>query len=245
MKSQKDTDNIKYMKRRLDELNNSLVEGWERPNKFYNLLSNVNYACTLMTKDKVRGDNYHLKIHKTIVNVIKKMFKFHKNNQDKWEDFLDFFDPVEYPKQTTIMFSLNNMYNYYMPDLIDELYNLIKSLVNKEKIRKTKQSVKLDQYSGDLYIVQLREDVITNKSLYKIGMTNRSISERIRGYPKGSVIKMSVNFTNHKNSLKNMESEWIKLCKESPLLRNCNERGNEYFEGAINIIKEKLNIVSL
>lgn len=46
---------------------------------------------------------------------------------------------------------------------------------------------------------------------------------------------MSINFDHHHKSIKSMENEWIKYCKS--LLRNCLERGNEYFEGDMNIIK--------
>lgn len=238
---QKELQSRRFFKQRLEELKLCCVEGWDTPYQFPPMISNITYGCSLLSRDYIRKMNYHLKIHKLMMNIIKKMFRFHRHNPEKWKDFLDLFDPVENPRKQGIMNSLETIYNNYLDfRLKEELYGLIRNQVDKN----TSKKATLDKYSGDLYIVQLREDVISNRYLYKIGMTNRTMKERIRGYPKGSRIQISIHFNQHTKTIKEMETQWITLCKGSSSLRNCPERGNEYFEGDLNEIKEYLYKVS-
>lgn len=68
------------------------------------------------------------------------------------------------------MFYIECIYNNYFEfELKNDIYNLIKNLINNNKLNY------LNVYSGDLYIIQLKENVVFNINLYKIGMSNRTI----------------------------------------------------------------------
>ena len=87
---------------------------------------------------------------------------------------------------------------------------------------------------GFLYIVKLREFIMSGANVYKIGRTDRTLKKRLRDYPKGSELIYFVEVENNTNVF---ETKFIKLLKENEDIRQCIEYGTEYFEGKIEEIK--------
>ena len=54
-----------------------------------------------------------------------------------------------------------------------------------------------------IYIVQLKQHVMTESPIYKIGRTKNDIINRISSYEKGTVLKF-VEETNHENNIENL-----------------------------------------
>jgi len=93
----------------------------------------------------------------------------------------------------------------------------------------------------EIYIVQLSEHIRCKDNIYKVGMTERGINKRIKGYPKNTQILFSISVKNAKLC----EREVMKQCRSTNGITNCNRNhpdkfkqlGNEYFEGDFNLLK--------
>ncbi len=82
-----------------------------------------------------------------------------------------------------------------------------------------------------VYLIQEREFIKTQEPIYKIGMTKRTPSERLAGYPKCTKI---IYFFEVTNCLR-MEQFLIKKFDEN--FHQCDDIGREYYEGDINVMK--------
>jgi hypothetical protein len=76
-----------------------------------------------------------------------------------------------------------------------------------------------------IYLLQEREFVKTKENIFKIGKTKQSNNDRIRQYPKGSVLLFQMVCCN----CDNIERELLKVFKEK--YTHCKDIGNEYFDG--------------
>lgn len=82
---------------------------------------------------------------------------------------------------------------------------------------------------GYIYIIQPREFIKTNETIYKIGKTTRNILQRYSEYPKQSNLIYCCPVDN--NTLNTIENGLIKLFDEK--FNKCNEIGCEYYDGEL------------
>ena len=78
-----------------------------------------------------------------------------------------------------------------------------------------------------VYIIHVREQILLNQSIYKIGKTTQSIMKRLSQYPKGSIpyyIAPVTDCTKAENSIKK---------KFKHLYVQCTDIGTEYFDGDV------------
>tara|TARA_B110000093_G_C12771190_1_gene326616 strand:+ start:65 stop:736 length:672 start_codon:yes stop_codon:yes gene_type:complete len=87
---------------------------------------------------------------------------------------------------------------------------------------------------GYIYLIQEREFLTQNLSVYKIGKSTQENCRRLNSYPKGS----KLIFCNEVNECHFIEKELIRLLKYKFIWRN--DLGNEYFEGDLFKIKTLL-----
>ncbi len=92
----------------------------------------------------------------------------------------------------------------------------------------------------EIYIIQLSEHIRCKDNIFKLGMTTRGITKRIKGYPKNSEILFS---TIVKDALL-CERFVLENCRKETGLKSCDRNnpekykrlGNEYFEGDYNLL---------
>lgn len=84
-----------------------------------------------------------------------------------------------------------------------------------------------------VYLLQEREFIKTNESVYKIGKTKQDLHKRFGGYPKGSNIIMTYNVSDSDQT----EREIIKVFDTK--FKNRSDVGREYYEGNIEIMKDE------
>jgi hypothetical protein len=104
---------------------------------------------------------------------------------------------------------------------VDELSKKIPDIIQKPEITK----IKNPEY---IYLLQEREFVNSEKSIYKLGKSKQDNTARVRQYPKGSILL----FQKICNNCDANETELIKLFNEKYVKHS--EIGNEYFEGNVN-----------
>lgn len=86
---------------------------------------------------------------------------------------------------------------------------------------------------GEIYLVHTRHCIDTNQSIYKIGRA-QDAGQRLRGYPKGSVMKCRLCVSRMKDS-----EDFLKiLCRNDVIQRL--DYGVEYYEGSILVMIQKL-----
>lgn len=91
---------------------------------------------------------------------------------------------------------------------------------------------------GHLYLIQLREFIKTNESIYKIGKSI-DINTRFKSYPKNSKLILLMEC----NNITLYENKIIK--QFSSIFINRKDIGREYFEGDIKLIKKEfINILN-
>lgn len=78
---------------------------------------------------------------------------------------------------------------------------------------------------GFLYIIQEREFINTGEDVFKIGCT-QDLIKRFKQYPKGSIIKFSIMYSNYKM----LEKKWINLLIKDRNITKRKDIGNEYFQ---------------
>ncbi|AYV75330.1 MAG: DNA primase [Terrestrivirus sp.] len=78
------------------------------------------------------------------------------------------------------------------------------------------------------YIIQEREFVNSNKSIYKIGKTTQQIHKRMNQYPKDSKVILTLNVVNCDEFEKNIKRIFPQKYKHRT------DIGIEYFEGDVN-----------
>ena len=76
-----------------------------------------------------------------------------------------------------------------------------------------------------MYLLQEREFVNAQKQIYKIGKTKKGIVDRIKGYPKGSIVSLVVEC----DDCDKCEKELLKIFKTN--YKQQTDIGLEYFEG--------------
>jgi hypothetical protein len=113
----------------------------------------------------------------------------------------------------------------------DNLKLIIKN--QQEQINDFKKLVKSDQF---VYLLQEREFVRSGENIFKIGKTTRP-SERIKGYPNGSILFLNLPCENcdvmEKKLIKHFDEKFVKK----------SEIGREYYEGELkNLIQEFISI---
>jgi hypothetical protein len=84
-----------------------------------------------------------------------------------------------------------------------------------------------------LYLIHIRECVMTNSNIYKIGRSN-NLANRIYQYPNSSIVYLLIECPDSKTH----ESELIKLFTSKYKLKKF--YGNEYFEGELDIMKQDI-----
>lgn len=84
-----------------------------------------------------------------------------------------------------------------------------------------------------IYIIYIREFILTNKNIYKIGRSD-DIENKLRNYPKGSRIMF---VTSCNNSIK-YEKNLIKIFKTK---FTSTEFGKRYFKGDVDDMKDIIN----
>lgn len=76
-----------------------------------------------------------------------------------------------------------------------------------------------------IYLLQEREFIKTNENIFKIGKTKQNNNDRLKQYPKGSVLLFQIICSD----CDNIERRLIKIFKEK--YKQCKQIGNEYFDG--------------
>jgi hypothetical protein len=76
-----------------------------------------------------------------------------------------------------------------------------------------------------IYLLQEREFIKTNESIYKVGMTKKENHWRFNQYPKGSILLFQMIC----NDCNNIEKQILKFFKE--MFNQRKDIGTEYFEG--------------
>lgn len=76
-----------------------------------------------------------------------------------------------------------------------------------------------------IYLLQEREFIKTNENIFKIGKTKQNNNDRLKQYPKGSVLLFQIICSD----CDNIERSLIKIFKEK--YKQCKQIGNEYFDG--------------
>jgi hypothetical protein len=76
-----------------------------------------------------------------------------------------------------------------------------------------------------IYLLQEREFIKTNESIYKVGMTQKENYERFNQYPKGSMLLFQMIC----NDCKYIEKQVLQMFKRK--FKQRKDIGNEYFEG--------------
>ena len=84
-----------------------------------------------------------------------------------------------------------------------------------------------------VYIVNVRESVLLNEDVYKIGRTTQSFTKRATSYPKGSVLKIQRNVDDSKM----VEAVLIRVFSRTFTARP--DRGREYFQGTYEDMEDK------
>jgi len=110
--------------------------------------------------------------------------------------------------------------------------NINKMKEEMEILQSPKQSNKPKGYES-VYMAYLREFINSNQKIYKIGRTSQTVVERLKGYPKGSLM---IQFCNVENNIL-IEKE----IKEhfSVKFKQRTDIGLEYYEGELkDMIKE-------
>ncbi len=143
-----------------------------------------------------------------------------------------FYDPMN--KELNKSLAISTL----VPNSDGFVYIYSKLQIKPYEIINTNNDVNVESnvYSGSLYILQEREHVESKKNIYKIGRTNKSIDERLHGYPKGTSLLLVIGVP--QNSTVQLESELINRFKEQ--FKNRTDIGKEYFEGNI---KDMINIM--
>lgn len=88
-----------------------------------------------------------------------------------------------------------------------------------------------------VYIIHLREFILLEKPIYKIGKTTQSITKRLSQYPKGSIpyyIAPVTNCTEAENRIKKKFNKHFKKCTDI---------GSEYFEGDVFVMKDTIEMI--
>lgn len=90
-----------------------------------------------------------------------------------------------------------------------------------------------------IYIVHEREFINSKKNIYKIGRTSKSQGERMKGYPKDSVMLFSYSVCDSykiENTIKEQLKKYV---------INRTDIGSEYFEGELHVIVDHVvNIIT-
>ena len=92
----------------------------------------------------------------------------------------------------------------------------------------------------EIYIIKLSEHIRCKDNIFKVGMTTRGVTNRLKGYPKNSKILFSMNV---KDALL-CERFVLENCRKETNLKKCDRKnkeehkrlGNEYFEGDFNLL---------
>ena len=90
-----------------------------------------------------------------------------------------------------------------------------------------------------IYILRLREHIINNQNIYKIGKTKQETLKRFNQYPKGCQLFCQLDCVDCDNAEKNI----INLFKNKYIQRQ--DIGTEYFEGNITQMKDDIYIMKL
>ena len=85
-----------------------------------------------------------------------------------------------------------------------------------------------------IYLLQEREFIKTNENIYKIGKTKQKNNDRLKQYPKGSILLFQMIC----NSCDTSEKELIEKFKKK--YKHREDIGSEYFEGDYN---DMINII--
>jgi hypothetical protein len=114
------------------------------------------------------------------------------------------------------------------------LINIIKK--QREQINNIENPVKPKPSHQFVYLLQEREFIISGENIFKIGKTTQP-SERIKGYPKGSILFLNLPCDNcgetEKKLIKHFDEKFLQKC----------EIGREYYEGELkNLIQEFISI---
>ena len=88
-----------------------------------------------------------------------------------------------------------------------------------------------------LYILKLREFLISNENVYKIGRTTQLPNTRLAGYPKGSLVIMFAEVPDCIKAENKLKEQFDKhyICRR--------DYGREYYEGNIYLMKSTFNRV--
>jgi hypothetical protein len=86
-----------------------------------------------------------------------------------------------------------------------------------------------------IYLFHLREFIKSNENIYKIGKTKQNNNNRLKQYPKGSILLHQTICVNCDET----EKELIKIFKNK--FKHCKDIGNEYFQGNYNLMIDEIN----
>jgi hypothetical protein len=86
-----------------------------------------------------------------------------------------------------------------------------------------------------IYLFHLREFIKSNENIYKIGKTKQNNNNRLKQYPKGSILLHQTICVNCDET----EKELIKIFKNK--FKHCTDIGNEYFKGEFKLMIEEIN----
>jgi hypothetical protein len=199
-------------------------------NKYKNkdILTSMKYICEKCVYSTNVKQNYntHLlsKRHQDIQNeTISKNYSFICKNCNKGYisnigllKHNEICKPIESKTQI-----IQNEMIVSLIEKVDELSKKIPDIIQKPEITKIKNT----EY---IYLLQEREFVNSEKSIYKLGKSKQDNTARVRQYPKGSILL----FQKICNNCDSNETELIKLFNEKYVKHS--EIGNEYFEGNVN-----------
>ncbi|MDD9878865.1 MAG: GIY-YIG nuclease family protein, partial [Magnetovibrio sp.] len=126
-------------------------------------------------------------------------------------------------------------------NLLENDFPLNKLKKNTLKSKRIEKTAKINLITNSyIYMLQEREFVKTQESIYKIGHTSRDISKRFSEYPKDSKLLFCCPID--KCVVKECENKLIHLLKSK--FKQRSDIGTEYFEGNQSIIiKDIINYI--
>ena len=228
------TDGIKQYNYQNDKLKshkfkNSVLERWEVHGQYTeNFKRNsfeVNNNDLVLVKVMTSDIPIYILIDRNqclgeILKTINKSFKKYKNIYDENNNLLNTHTKIGLIKNPTNILTL-------------------KIEIPKITISEDKKKINLDEKNGSIYLLQEREHIRMNESVYKIGKTTRSVEKRASEYPKKSILYLSYGGIKL-DKLNDVETQLISLLSDKYINRS--DIGKEYFEGNLKDIIDLINV---
>lgn len=247
------------VKRKLNLITNKIQEiylQFDRPIRYvsYTGVNDIFFTLKINNINYIKKFHFDFRLNK-INNTVNKSEYIYIRNPFKVNIINGLFIDSSYLNDEPVFYrnKYNNVYNIFNKIANDFTTTSQKHVSTSESIVKISNQVlvkiKLIQFcwrnyikrksnlkkdAGIIYVIQVREFINSNESIYKVGKTTHTIQKRLSQYPKGSKVLHHFKVNNCHLS----EKELLKHLRYKMINRK--DIGSEYFEGDIDLIKDEM-----